>query len=104
MFGLEGGSEAISGDASRFGGECALALDTSSLSTRRSRDGLSGGGAAGNLKLCEKEPDGFLVPLRKAGVFGVVAALEVLRADREGRDSWNGSCMVGGEPPPTRGE
>ena len=104
MFGLEDGSGGISGNASDFKGECVLASDTSSLSARRSGDGLSGGGAAGNLKFCEKEPDGFLVPLRKAGVFGVVAALEVLRADREGRDSWKGSCMVGGEPPPTRGE
>ena len=44
------------------------------------------------MKLWEKEPDGFLVPLLRAGVFGAVAAPEVLRAGREGNEgSWKGS-------------
>jgi hypothetical protein len=102
---LDSRSAGASEIVSRLRGDCALALASPSLSTGRSDEGSSGGGAAGNLKLCEKDPDGFRGPLRRAGVLGAAAAPDCLRPGRAGKEeSWKGSCIVGGEPPPERGE
>lgn len=59
----------------------------------------SGGGAAGNLKLCEKDLEAFRV-VGSAGVLGVVVMPGRLRAGGTGKaKSW-----VGGEAPPDSGE
>lgn len=50
----------------------------------RSGEGSVGGGAAGNLKLWEKELDGFLVPPSE-GVLGAVDTPGARRPDRVGR-------------------
>lgn len=44
-----------------------------------------GGGAAGNLKLCEKDPEGCLFTVGRAGVLGAVAMPGLRRAGRTGR-------------------
>lgn len=59
--------------------------------------GSSGGGAAGNLKLCEKEFEGFRV-VGRAGVLGVVVMAGRLRPERDGK------AKSGGGDEPERGE
>ena len=51
----------------------------------RSGEGSVGGGAAGNLKFWEKEPDGFLVPPASEGVLGAVDTPGARRPDRVGK-------------------
>lgn len=60
-----------------------------------------GGGAAGNLKLEEKEPDGFRVVTGRAGVLGAVVTPGLRRGEREGNgESLEGSRITGGETSP----
>lgn len=106
MFGFGGGSSGGRGEASRpesgrMWGLCAA------LSLRgRSDDASFGGGAAGNLKFWEKDPEGLRDVKGNAGVFGAVETPGVLRPGRAGRaNSWEGSCIVGGEAaPPESGD
>lgn len=92
MFGFVDISGGIFRDASRFGGDRPRGFVPASFSGR-SGDGSFEGGAAGNLKLCENDPDGFRPALGRAGVLGVDGcALDCLRAGRVGIvDSLNGS-------------
>lgn len=72
----------------------------------RSGEGSLGAGAIGNLKLDEKEPEGFRPVVGRAGVLGVVVMPGLLLGGRAGKaKSLGGSCMVGGkEAPPASGE
>ena len=65
---------------------------------------LFGGGDAGNLKLWENEPEGFL--FGRAGVFGAVETPDVRFPCLTGSgNEFEGSCIVGGkEAPPIGGE
>ena len=64
MLGFDGASGGASGVVFLFRGGGIIVLGGSSLCVGRSGDGSLGGGDAGNLKLCEMEPDGFRVPVR----------------------------------------
>jgi hypothetical protein len=65
-----------------------------------------GGGAIGNLKLDEKDPEGFRPAVGSTGVLGAVVAPGLLLGGRAGNvNSFDGSWMVGGkEAPPASGE
>lgn len=105
-FGFSGGSSGGRGELPRSCGVRTWGLLVTLMLARLSGDGFFGGGAGGNLKLCEKEPDAFLVALDSAGVFGAVDTPGVLRAGRAGSgNSFNGSCIAGGDDAPIeRGE
>ena len=72
----------------------------------RSGEGSLVGGAIGNLKLDEKDPDGFRPVVGRAGVLGVVGTPGLLLDGRAGNaNSLDGSCMVcGKDAPPASGE
>lgn len=72
----------------------------------RSGEGSFVGGAIGNLKLEEKDPDGFRPVVGRAGVLGVVVMPGLLLGGRAGNvKSSDGSCMVGGkDAPPASGD
>lgn len=65
---------------------------------------LFGGGAAGNLKFLENEPEGFLVVLGSAGVLGAVAESVVRRDGRAGSGNSLEDSTIGGDEEPTNGE
>lgn len=88
------------------GGVCTGGVCAKSCGPGRSGDGSFGGGAIGNLKLDEKEPDGFRPVVGSTGVLGAVVAPGLLLGGRAGNvNSFDGSCMVGGnDAPPASGE
>lgn len=89
-------------DGESTAGDCVI----SSRVSERSGEGSWEGGAMGNLKLDEKDPDGFRPVVRRAGVLGVVVMPGLLLGGRAGNaNSFDGSWMVGGnEAPPASGE
>lgn len=72
----------------------------------RSGDGSFGGGAIGNLKLDEKDPEGFRPVVGSIVVLGAVVAPGFLLGGRAGNvNSFDGSRMVGGkDAPPASGD
>lgn len=88
-------------------GECAGDVCTgSSCALERSGEGSFVGGAIGNLKLDEKDPDGLRPVVGRTGVLGAVMTPGLLLGGRAGNaNSFEGSCIVGGnEAPPASGE
>lgn len=106
MFELGGGSSGGLGELPRSCGVRDRGLLVMSMLLGWSFGGLFGGGAAGNLKDCEKEPEALRDLLGSAGVFGAVETPGVLLPWRIGSGNWlDGSCIVGGkEAPPNWGE
>lgn len=103
IFGLGEGSSGDFWGAPRILGDCARGLLIEfDRPARRSFDG----GAGGNLKFCENDPDAFLPVTPREGVLGAVETPGLLRLGRIGiENSGRGSCMVGGkEPLGTSGE
>lgn len=100
-----GGSSGGLGELPRSCGVLACGLFVTST-LLASGEEFFRGDAAGNLKFWEKEPEAFLVPDDSAGVLGAVVTPDVLLPGRDGRgNSFNGSCITGGEEvPPERGE
>jgi hypothetical protein len=71
----------------------------------RSGEGSLVGGAMGNLKLDENEPDGFRPVVGRTGVLGEVVVSGLLLGGRAGNvNSFPGSCIVGGKEAPPSGE
>ena len=72
----------------------------------RSGEGSAVGGAIGNLKLDENDPDGFRPVVGRPGVLGVVVMPGLRLGGRAGNaNSVEGSCIVGGnDAPPASGE
>ena len=71
----------------------------------RSSEGSLVGGAIGNLKLEENEPDGFRPVVGRTGVLGEVVVPGLLLGERAGNvNSLPGSCIVGGKEAPPSGE
>lgn len=86
-------------------GVCTGGVCAKSRTSGRSGEGSSGG-AIGNWKLDEKDADGFRPLVGSTGVLGAVVAPGLLLGGRVGKaNSFEGSCMVGGnEAPPASGE
>jgi hypothetical protein len=87
-------------DSACTGGVCVVCV------SGRSGEGSFVGGAIGNLKLDENDPDGFRPVVGRAGVLGAVVMPGLLFGGRAGNvNSFDGSCMVGGkDAPPASGE
>lgn len=88
------------------GGACTAGACTSSCLSNRSGEGSLVGGAMGNLKLDENEPEGFRPVVGRIGVLGEVVVPGLFLDGRAGKvKSFGGSWTVGGkEAPPARGE
>ncbi len=101
----DGGGECTVG--LRAGGVCiGGAYWVSFVSDGSGGEWLVGGGAIGNLKLEENEPEGFRPVVGRAGVLGAVMTPGLRLDGRAAKaKSLEGSWMVGGnEAPPASGE
>lgn len=99
--------EGVCKDRGCVGGICTEGACVLSCVSSRSGGGSSVGGAIGNWKWEEKDPDGFRpAVVGKAGVLGAVATPGRRLDGRAGKaNSFAGSWMVGGkDAPPASGE